>query len=171
MDETELKEQHKNEPERAHMHAGYRHDAIAKRKHVWLAGIVALLLVLIIAMASYGIGYQVSRRTMGERAGYFGGITMMRGGYGRGFSSASRTRPAARVGASGTVTAVSGTSMTINDTTRGGSVTYTLNSNTKVTQNGTTKAVSDIKTGDTVRVVAAGADTSIATSIAIVTAV
>lgn len=133
----------------------------------WFPWLIAGLAALLIAMIAYGLGYHMSRNGFDDRAGY--GVGMMRGGVygpngvnGTGF----RTRGMMN-GAVGTVSAVSSSSITIKDTTRGGTVTYTIDGNTKVTEDGTTKAVSDIQTGNTVRVYATGSDTTVATQIVI----
>lgn len=131
----------------------------------WVKWAVAAGAALVIAL----IGYSIGRQTVGfggfSRTGFNTG--MVRGGD---FSdrmamgTGSRSHGGVR-GTLGEVTAVNAESITIKDTMRGGSVTYKIDSNTKVTENETTKAVSDIKTGNTVRVAATGSDTAVATTI------
>lgn len=134
----------------------------------WLPWALAGLAALLIAVGAYSAGYHMARKsvtvdtrngmgtargeTFNNDRGMMSGST---GNRGRGMMS----------GSTGEVTAVSADSITIKDTMRGGSVTYKIDSTTKVTQSGTTKAVSDIKTGDTVRIAATGTDTTIATEI------
>lgn len=70
-----------------------------------------------------------------------------------------------RGGSIGQVTAVSDTSITVNDQRTSSSKTFTINSSTSITDNGQTVAASDIKTGDTVLVMASSSDSSTATRI------
>ncbi|HSX27950.1 MAG TPA: hypothetical protein VLF60_00690 [Candidatus Saccharimonadales bacterium] len=67
----------------------------------------------------------------------------------------------------GQVTAVSSSSITVNDARRGGATTLSITSNTKVTNNGATAAVSDIKTGDTVMIQKTGTTSTEASQITI----
>lgn len=140
---------------------------VQRQLPTWFPWVIAGLAALLIAMVAYGIGYQTSRGMLGGRGGMGSGIGMMRGGDrdDRGTLSTGLRGRGMMGGAVGEVTAVSSDSISIKDTMRGGSVTYKIDSSTKVTENGTTKTVSDIKTGDTVRVSATGGDTTIATTI------
>ncbi|HEV2403742.1 MAG TPA: hypothetical protein VGS08_06105 [Candidatus Saccharimonadales bacterium] len=67
----------------------------------------------------------------------------------------------------GTVTAVSSSSITIQLTRTAASRTYSISSSTTVTQNGQTAAVSSIQIGDTVRIAKAPGSSSLATHISI----
>lgn len=123
------------------------------------AGVAALFIIL----ASYAVGYNAARGSTADSANERGansGITpgggmngtppVMDGTTGRGRGQMG--------GTVGEVTAVSSSSITINDQMRGGSVTYTITSDTKVAEDDTDKAVSDIHVGDTVRVIASTSD-------------
>lgn len=132
---------------------------------VWLPWVAVGLAALLIGMIGYSIGNHAGRNGFMGRSGLGSGISRgdlddLRGTGGMGYRGRGMM-----TGSVGEVTAVSADSITIKDTIRGGSVMYKIDSNTKVTENGTAKAVSDIKTGNTVRVSATGSDTTIATTI------
>lgn len=134
---------------------------------MWFPWVAAGLGALLIACLGYAAGSHVGRSDGYVRNGFSG---MMRGDLDDRRASGMGNRGRGMMGGGiGEVTAVGVDSITLKDTIRGGSVTYKIDSNTKVTENGTTKAVGDIKTGSTVKVVATGADTTIATAIAITT--
>lgn len=119
--------------------------------------------VLLIALISYGAGYY-TERSHSFRNDFGGG--MMRGDFNdrRAGGIGRHSRDIMR-GSIGEVTAIGADSITIKDTMRGGSVTYKIDDSTKVVENGAAKTVSDIKSGNTVRVTASGADVSVATTI------
>ncbi len=84
-----------------------------------------------------------------------------------GMSGGATHRKSFTNGVSGSVTAVSATSITVKATS-GEAVTYTITSSTKVTHNdGTAATVNDIKVGDTVHVRQAAGQTGEAQSIRI----
>ncbi len=116
--------------------------------------LASIVLVVIIAVAGFmaGVGYQKghTKTTATTAASRFGAL----GGF------ASR-----RLGGRGSVTAVSDTSITINDARTGGSKTYGITSSTIITDNGTTVAASDIKTGDEVFVTTGSSTSTAATRI------
>ncbi|QHN42849.1 hypothetical protein GII36_03215 [Candidatus Mycosynbacter amalyticus] len=107
-----------------------------------------------IGKASNGSGMQGMDSMSGQR----GGSGMMRGGF-------------------GTVTTVSDSSVTIesrmmrmgqgdsDSNSEGSTTTYKITSDTKVTNNGEAAAISDIKTGDTVRVETSNSSSDTATTI------
>jgi len=70
-----------------------------------------------------------------------------------------------RNGTFGTVTAVSDSSITVNETRNNTTATYAVTANTTVTTNGSAGSVSDIKVGDSVLIVASSSDTKTATRI------
>lgn len=72
-----------------------------------------------------------------------------------------------RSGSFGQVTAISTTSITLNNERTGASTTYAITSSTTITDNGQTVATSDIQTGDTVVVMTSTTDTTTATSIVV----
>ncbi len=74
---------------------------------------------------------------------------------------------AMRGGVIGQVTAISATSITVQNTRTSTDSTLTISSSTTVTNNGQTAAISDIKTGDTVLVRTSGTDSKQATQIAL----
>lgn len=131
----------------------------------WFSWVMAGLVAVFIALVAFTMGQRHSWMGAPIGGGFDGG--MMRGGYAGDRSwDGGRMRAGGKLrGTAGEVTAISAGSITIKDTMRGGSVTYKIDSNTKVTENDSTKAVSDIKTGNTVRVVATGSDTTVATEI------
>ncbi|HEY5153071.1 MAG TPA: hypothetical protein VII55_03780 [Candidatus Saccharimonadales bacterium] len=58
----------------------------------------------------------------------------------------------------GSVTAVSATSITVQDSNTGASTTLAITASTQITNNGQTAAASDIQTGDTILVIASTTD-------------
>lgn len=82
-----------------------------------------------------------------------------------GFAGSIRGFGARRAGGIGTVTAVTSTSITINDQRTSTSKTYTINSSTAITDNGQTVDTSDIKTGDTVFISTDGTGSTVASRI------
>lgn len=132
---------------------------------VWLPWVAVGLAALLIGMIGYTIGNHAGRNGLMGRSGLGSGIARVGADDLRSTGGMNYRGRGMVAGSIGEVTAVSADSITIKDTMRGGSVTYKIDSNTKVTENGTTKAVSDIKTGNTVRVTATGSDTTIATTI------
>ena len=68
-------------------------------------------------------------------------------------------------GGFGQVTAVSSSSITLQNTRTNASTTYTINSSTTITDSGQTVGVSDIQTGDTVLIRVASTGSTTATSI------
>ena len=68
-------------------------------------------------------------------------------------------------GSVGQVTAVSSTSITVQDQRSGSNKTYTIDSSTQVTNNGQTAQDSDIQTGDTVVVMPASSGSTTASRI------
>ncbi|HWT40518.1 MAG TPA: hypothetical protein VN081_04625 [Dongiaceae bacterium] len=102
-----------------------------------------------------------ARPRLGVQTPFTGGMGAMggRGVYGAGLGHMTN-------GVRGTVTAISSTSLSVK-TASGAIVTYAITSNTTVTNTGSAAAVSDIKVGDTVRVVQAGDTTGDAKSVEI----
>lgn len=72
-----------------------------------------------------------------------------------------------RNGGLGQVTAISTTSITVNDIRQNQSKTYAITGDTKVTNAGQTAAVSDIKAGNTVIITTSSSDSTTAASIRI----
>jgi hypothetical protein len=87
------------------------------------------------------------------------------GGYGSGGGTFNGPTATATAGlsASGAITAVSTTSVTVKDTRTGASVTFGITSSTSVTNAGATAAVSDLQVGNTVRVQSASTTSTDAT--------
>lgn len=145
---------------------------------VWLPWVAGGTVVVILLVAAYSIGLQVGKGNSTTVAGTNGFGSMMRG-YGdfddssssqstqNGMPSGDFRGGRGTMGGSGTVTAVSSTSISIKGSMGGGITTYTINSSTTVTDGSSTKAVSDIATGDTVRVTPSTSDTTIAATITI----
>jgi hypothetical protein len=70
-----------------------------------------------------------------------------------------------RGGAFGTVTAISETSITIDDQRQGTEATYTITSDTTISDSGTTATISDIAEGDTVMIAPDPSDSGTAATI------
>jgi hypothetical protein len=75
--------------------------------------------------------------------------------------------PRGRMGNIGQVTAVSDTSITVQNERSGDSTTYAVTTSTTISKDGSTATASDIKTGDTVLIEASSSDTKTATRILI----
>jgi hypothetical protein len=114
-------------------------------------GLVALVVVLCALSFFSGTAYQ--KHHGGSPATAAGAR-----GSGGGFSGARRS------GGIGSVTAVSGSSITVDDQ-RSGSKTYSISSSTQISDNGSTVDYTDIKTGDTVLVTTNGSTSTAATRI------
>lgn len=122
-------------------------------KHIFLVGSV----VLLCSLSFYGgVIYQKGHNTTKSVAAR----TMLgsgRSGSGFGFR--------ARRGGFGSVTAISASSITIQDQRTGISKTYNIDSSTQITNNGSAISASSIKVGDTVLIRAGSAGPTTATSI------
>jgi hypothetical protein len=138
---------------------GYHH-----KKNSWLKPVIGLVVVVILCGVSFygGTNYQKHRGTTvtnasatGSAASRFGGGSG--GGYGGGYSG---TRPIR-----GQVTAVSATSITVQDSTTGSSSTFAINSSTTITDSSQTVTTTDIQTGDTVLTVASSSSSTTASRI------
>ncbi len=139
-----------------------------------------LLGILVIALISGVIGYSASKNhdfdnRFEKRIGLRGNMPMMGddrelgkystgGGYGMG--SDGTVRRGMFKGEAGTVNAVSSSSITIKPV-QGGLTTFTIDSGTKVYNGTNAAAVSDLKTGQTVRIQADQADSTKASQITI----
>lgn len=113
--------------------------------------------VLLLAASFYGgVSYEksVSKTTQTGTVGTFGNGT-------GGPSGGSRVRN----GSFGTVTAVSDTSITVNESRNNTTMTYAITSSTTITNNGSAGSVSDIKIGDNVLIEASSSDAKTATRI------
>jgi hypothetical protein len=113
--------------------------------------LIGITLFVIVVSFISGMQYEKGRKTTqtastsgnasqnGNTGSQFGGST---GSMGRRFGG---VRPTI-----GTVTTISSSSITLNNTRTGADTTLTITSSTTVTNNGQAASVSDIKTGDTV---------------------
>ena len=114
---------------------------------------IALAGIIVAAVGfAGGVSYQKTRNTTAA-AGNSGGFGRFANGQDGGSANGMR-----RMGAFGTVSAVSSDSITIKDQRSGGSNTYTITSDTTITDNGNTATISDIQTGDTVMIRTASTD-------------
>lgn len=113
------------------------------------AGKVILLVIvaIIIAGASFYAGVAYEKGHVGTTPGRFGA------GGGQG------------MGAFGTVSAISGSSITVNNSRTGSASTFTITSATTVTDNGSSSSVSAIQDGDTVIVRTSGPGSTTASQI------
>lgn len=136
-------------------------------------GISGLVLLLVIVLGFVGgLHYEKSHQRQANmkqtamRGGRFsGGVN---GGFGGGYGQSGRTggrNGAMRGGVFGQVTAVSATSVTVQNARTGSASALTISSSTTVTNNGQTAAISDIKTGDNVLVRTSTTDTKQAVQI------
>lgn len=119
-----------------------------------------IIAVVLMGLSFYGgIAYQKSKqpKTASSAAGAFGSSS---GGSGGGGGRFSGQRPTI-----GSVTAISATSITVQDSRTGSSVTLSITNSTQITDNGQTVAASDIQTGDTVLVTASTSSSSQASRI------
>ncbi len=125
-----------------------------KRVTIPMPPLAAVVLVIVLCGLSFagGMAYQKghTKSTADQPAGGFAA-----GGAGR----------ARRSGGAGQVTAVSASSITVDDQRSGTSKTYAITSSTAITDNGQTVAASDIKTGDTVLVTTDSSTSQTATRI------
>ncbi len=122
----------------------------AYQKPIFITVVVVLGLAL-----SFCAGMQVEKH--GNRGNHFAGDE-------RGLMQ-NRAGGMRRMGGLGSVTAVSSSSITVQNQRTGTSTTYTIDSSTKITNNGATAAISDIKTGATVLVRTSSSSTTTATTI------
>lgn len=101
-----------------------------------LLGTIAMVAVALVAGFVIGIVYQ---------KGHQKSTTSSTNGFSRsgGFNRANR-------GVIGTVSAISSSSISVNDERSGSTVTLAITSSTQITDNGQTTSASDIQTGDTV---------------------
>jgi hypothetical protein len=95
-----------------------------------------------------GVAYQKSRHPQAATAAANG-----QGGFGGRGGRFGGQRPTI-----GPVTAISGTSITVQDSRTSSSTTLSITSSTQITDNGQTVAASDIQTGDTVAAIASTTD-------------
>lgn len=111
-------------------------------KSGWIAAVCAALVVGLIGGFVGGMQVGKSSGTVADGTGAFGGQSQQGGPGGM----------MRRMGAFGTVTAVSSSSITIQDQMQGVTTTYAITSSTTVTDNGSSASVDDIKVDDTVMI-------------------
>ena len=135
------------------------------RSPQWPRTVLSMAVVLVSLLIGFagGVHYQKQQTTSGAEAASQSGAAGNRfsgqGAYGgRGFH---------RSGGVGTVSAVSGSSITIQNARTGSSQTFKITSSTTITNNGASTSASDIQAGDTVLIRTSSTDTSAAMSIAI----
>jgi hypothetical protein len=134
-----------------------------KQPPVSRVGVLIVALVLVAGISFFGgVQYQKGKTpatTSAQSAASTNGQSG--GGAAGGFGHGSYQRGDRAIG---TVTAVSGTSITVQSRS-GSSNTYTITSSTTVTDNGQSSSVSDIQTGDTVFMTLDSSNTQDVTSI------
>ncbi len=110
------------------------------------------LVVIVMSVLSFALGVQYERNNSHElkaTANTMPGLDQQSGnGFGGGFGG--RGARGGQRGNIGEVTAISGSSITINSLRANTAQTYTITTNTKVTDAGQTSSVSAIKVGDNV---------------------
>jgi hypothetical protein len=115
-----------------------------------------LLVGLISALLFGGIGYELGHSANKAMPNTLPGGQQAGGNFGgRRFGQ----------GSLGTVSAISSTSITVNDSRSGTAKTYTINSSTSIANNGASATVGDISDGTTVLVTPSTTDASIASRI------
>lgn len=130
---------------------------VPKRSFYW--GLIVLAVIASFIAGDYfghnkGSTTVATANTQSSGTGNFGSG----GGYGGGGGFRNG-------GSRGSVTAISSTSITVDDSRSGTSKTYTINSSTQISDNGSTVTTSDIQTGDTVFVMASSSTSTTATRI------
>lgn len=138
------------------------HNNVKKGSGGKIVGVVTLVVVVAIAGFLGGMAYQKGHQKAASGNAFASGNNSQfpSGGFG-GSGPGGGQMP----GGFGTVTAVSDSSITVQNTRSGSSTTYSITSSTTVTNNGSTAAVSDIKAGDTVIVQTSSSDSTTATQI------
>lgn len=140
------------------------HKKSKNKSNEWLKIFAAATIVFLACGISFAAGMQYQKHNQPTiRAGLNDRFSDGQGEYGmgQGFRGGGMRQNVAI----GTVTAISSTSITVNDQRSGTSTTKTINSTTTITNNGTKVAVDSIKVGDSVFVRASTSDTTIASSI------
>ena len=134
-----------------------RHDAPRRVTFsLRTAGLIAVVVFLCVLSFFGGRQYQKHHGGSSNAAASSGRGNFPGGG---GFGGARRS------GGIGSVTAISSSSITVNDQRSGSSKTYSITSSTQITDNGSTVDYTDIKTGDTVLVSADSSTSTTATRI------
>lgn len=121
--------------------------------------LVIVAIIWSIGIFYVGVAYQkhhTKTTTAAATTSTPGGAFGARGGFGGG-NFANRTF--------GTVTAISSTSITINDTRTQGTTTLTINSSTTASDNGQTISISGITVGETVSITLNSTNKTVASSI------
>jgi len=121
-----------------------------------------LIVVLVSAVIFGGLGYWAGKAAHNNAAVGPSSGTNQFGAGGPGGQGGFR-----RSGGIGSVTAVSDTSITINNTRTNAATTYTVDSSTSITNNGAAATIADIKVGDNVLVSTASSTSLAATRILI----
>jgi hypothetical protein len=116
----------------------------------------AAVIGVLLAGGGFAAGMQYQKSHSGTAASVQRGF-----GAGGGGGFAGRRRS----GAAGAVTAISDSSITLDDARSGTSKTFTVNGSTEVLNQGASATLGDIKTGDQVFVITSSTDSSVATRI------
>ena len=129
------------------------------RSAIATKGTLAAVLVLVLCGISFyaGVAYQKGHPSTTANSTLAAKSNFGTGGGAGGFRM--------RRGAFGSVTAVNGSNISVQDQRSGNSRTYTIDSSTSITKDGTTASASDIQVGDTVLIRPSGASASVAGSI------
>ncbi|HKR82422.1 MAG TPA: hypothetical protein VJR27_05510 [Candidatus Saccharimonadales bacterium] len=130
-------------------------------KNVYVKPVAVTLGAVLVVVLSFVAGAQFERHHSGKAA------KPLSGRFGQGVEQPSAGGRMRHMGTLGTVTAVSASSITIQNSRIGGNTTYTINSATKITKDGVTASVGDIQTGATVVIQASGSDVAAASEIEI----
>ena len=120
--------------------------------------VVYIVLLVLVCGVSFWAGMHYQKHHTGASASRASAVN---GAGGRAFGGFG----ARRAGGVGTVTAVSDTSITVQNVRTGSTNTYSIDSSTVITDNGSTVSASDIKTGDRVLVRTSSSSSTTATQI------
>ncbi len=130
-----------------------------RRTYALPAALTGLVLIVLLVGFFSGVAYQKGKTGTTSRTAVTGidqNGAMGANGFGGGMRSP---------GSTGEVTAVSDSSITVNNVRSGSPQTFKITGSTTVTDNGKTASVGDIETGDTVMIRTGSSDTGTVTSI------
>ncbi|MDB5175186.1 MAG: hypothetical protein JWM81_44 [Candidatus Saccharibacteria bacterium] len=133
----------------------------AKKSSLLTTGtlLVGIAIVLVVGIGGFIGGMQFQKGKTGP------GVATAASNFSHGFSGGMNGR--AMNGSFGAVTAISTTSLSVQDRRSSTAKTYSITSSTTITNNGAAATASDIAVGDNVIVRTASADSTEATSIAL----
>jgi hypothetical protein len=138
-------------------------EAARKRsKPVWLMPVIGSAVLIAVAVVSFfgGVSYQKGKQPSSSEASNPDQAAPQAPGQQNGAPG-----PMGMGGSMGTVTAISASSISVQDTRSGTATTYSITGSTKITDNGQSASTSDIGVGDSVMVIPGTSDSSQAAQI------